>query len=464
MDRDLLRDGVAYADQWLAHQRELREIPGVVVAIQHDDTLLLSKGYGFADLEPRVPMTPRHIFRIASHSKTFTATAIMQLVEAGRVRLDDPVSAHVPWVPAAVTIRHLLNHAGGVIRDGVDASFWDLQRPFPDIEGLRELATKVLEPNEYFKYSNIGYSLLGVVVEAASGAPYNAYVKSNIVDRLGLRDTGPETEPAIADRLVRAYTARRPPLPRLRIDDVPTAAMSAATGFYSTAEDLCRYARAHYLGNEELLTDASKREMQQPYWTVEQADASYGLGLAIQTIGQRRMVGHGGGFPGHSTNTLIDAQERLVVVVLNNTHGPGGLAAPLATTIVKIVDYALGAAHADPLAMPAAPFVGRFINLWGVTDIAAFGSKLVALNPDEDDPTQHATELEVEAADTLRIGKTGGYGSRGEKIRYERDVSGAIQQVWIAGHRAHPADVFARHLAELGAHIAGPPTLSPGGL
>ena len=101
--------------------------------------------------------------------------------------------------------------------------------------------------------------------------------------------------------------------------------------------------RAHYLGNEELFTDPSKREMQQPYWVVEHADASYGLGLAVQTIGEREMVGHGGGFPGHSTVTLIDAKERLVVVVLNNTHGPLGLAAPLATTVVRILDYALSA-------------------------------------------------------------------------------------------------------------------------
>ena len=87
MDRKLLLDGVAYADQWLAHQREFREIPGMVVAIQHDDDVLLANGYGLANLEHETPMTPRHIFRIASHSKTFTATAIMQLVERGQVRL-----------------------------------------------------------------------------------------------------------------------------------------------------------------------------------------------------------------------------------------------------------------------------------------------------------------------------------------------------------------------------------------
>src|SRR6185503_2991429 len=194
-------------------------------------------------------------------------------------------------------------------------------------------------------------SLLGLVVESASGQPYNDYVREHIVERLGLSDTGPETTPAIAERLVTAYSPRRANVPRSPIDDVETGAMSSATGFYSTAADLCRYARAHYLGNEELLTDASKREMQQPYWEVAQAESSYGLGFSHQTIGKRKMIGHGGGFPGHSTTTLIDPVDQLVVVVLNNTMGMTGLAAPLAVSIVRILDFALAASDA-PLASP----------------------------------------------------------------------------------------------------------------
>lgn len=459
MNLDLLRDGVAYADQWLAHQRELREIPGLVVAIQHDDTLLLSRGYGFANLEQQAPITPRHIFRIASHSKTFTATAIMCLVEAGRVRLDDLASAYIPWLQAPVTVRQLLNHVGGITRDGSDSTFWHLERPFPDPAGLRELAQDgaVLQPNQQFKYSNIGFSLLGLVVEATSGQPYNAYVKEHIVDRLGLQDTGPETHSAIADRLVTAYSARRPPLPRLPIADINTRALSPATGFYSTAEDLCRYARAHYVGNEELLTDASKREMQQPYWLVEQADSNYGLGLAVQRIGERHMIGHGGGFPGHSTMTLIDPRERLVVVVLNNTHGPGGLAAPLASTVVKILDFALASPAGSALpSVERERYVGRFMNLWGATDIAAFGNRLVALNPDEEDPTRRWTSLDVVDDNTLRIGSTNGYGSAGEPIRYERDASGSVSRVWIAGSRTVPQSVYEEEIRAVGASIPAP--------
>ena len=115
----LLGDAVAYADQWVSNQQERRDLPGAVVAVWRDGQLLLAKGYGFADLEQRVPMTPKHIFRIASHSKTFTATAIMQLVEGKALRLDDKLADYIPWLQqveglAEVTIRQTLNHSGAL--------------------------------------------------------------------------------------------------------------------------------------------------------------------------------------------------------------------------------------------------------------------------------------------------------------------------------------------------------------
>src|ERR1700694_3528796 len=102
---DAIKDALNYADEWLAYRREFREIPGLVVAVRRDQEALLSKGYGFAQLEPAVALTPQHIYRVASHSKMFTATAIMQLVEQGRLRLDDRAAVCLPWLSAEVTIR-----------------------------------------------------------------------------------------------------------------------------------------------------------------------------------------------------------------------------------------------------------------------------------------------------------------------------------------------------------------------
>lgn len=450
LEMDLLRQGAAYVEQWVGYRRERRDLPGVVVAIWGGDSLVLSRGFGYADVERQIPMTPQHIFRVASHSKTFTATAVMQLVEQEKLRLDDRLSAYIPWLGvydrlAPLTIRQALHHASGMIRDGEDAGYWQLDGAFPDQEGLRRLVEDggaAVGANETFKYSNLAFALLGLVIEAASGLPYNSYVARHIVDRLGLADTGPETGADVQGRLARGYTVRRLGLPRRPIPDVATAALSPATGFYATAEDMCRYAAAHFIGDERLLSDASKREMQHPAWTVEQADEQYGLGFSVATIGERRMVGHGGGFPGHATRTLIDPRDRLVVVVFVNEVG--GPAASLARTSAAIVDFALrqphGAAGHDAAAL--ARYTGRFVNLWGVCDVAAFGDTLLALNPEEDDPIKAATRLEIQDSETLRITRTNGYGAPGETLRYIRDDAGRVERVILGGMSYYPPALY----------------------
>src|SRR3954466_10296972 len=127
-----------YLESWLDHQRRRARVPGVQAAVRVGDRLGLDAPPRVAAVSTGEPLTTGHLFRIASHSKTFTATAVLQLVEAGRMRLDDPIGAHVPELETAgspvarVTVRELLGHQSGVLRDGEDADFWQLDQPFPD--------------------------------------------------------------------------------------------------------------------------------------------------------------------------------------------------------------------------------------------------------------------------------------------------------------------------------------------
>ncbi len=470
--REVVRDAARYADTWVALRARTQRVPGVQVAVAVAGEILLSSAHGFArlpgtkgDADSGQPLTTRHLFRIASHSKTFTATAVMQLVEAGKLRLDDTVGEHVAALAGSPiadrTVAELLAHGGGVVRDSHEADFWQLQREFPDSEALIAAcldAADVLERNEQFKYSNIGYGVVGLVIEAVSGQSYSDYVLEHVVGRLGLRDTGPELDTSRADDYVTGYSALETFERRLPIDPVDTRALASATGFWSTAEDLCRYAAGHVLGDERLLSDASKRRMQRGEWEVEGADDRYGLGFGIHKIGERRMIGHGGGFPGHITRTLLDPVDGLTVVALTNAiDGP---ARELAVGIVKLVDSALDAAKApgDTEATTAdlASYTGHFAALWGLTDVVDLGGRLWLVAPNQPDPTSAMEKLEVVDGDTLRIAEAPGYSSPGEMVRYTRS-EGRATSVLLGGMTMVPVEEYERLLSGLDRiALAGP--------
>ena len=193
-----LAAAIDYVPRWLDFQMRLSEQPGMVVAIAHKGKVILEKAYGMADLGRGIELTPRHRFRVASHSKSFTAAAVMKLREQGKLRLDDPAGRYVDGLHRAVadtTIGQLLSHGAGIIRDGTDTGQWQERRPFLNVEELRSAlgSAPVIDANTRFKYSNHGYGLIGFIIEAA-------------------RKVAPYVIPSIAYAHVNpSFTTRRPP-------------------------------------------------------------------------------------------------------------------------------------------------------------------------------------------------------------------------------------------------------------
>ncbi|WP_371405828.1 beta-lactamase family protein [Kribbella sp. NBC_00662] len=442
-----LTEALAYYDSWLAFNQRYQRVPGIQVAVYAGDAIAFSAAYGFADVENGVPLTEQHLFRIASHSKTFTATAVLQLVEQGRLRLDDKAEQHVTEIVGTPlgqrTVRELLAHAGGVTRDGLDADWWQLSTSFPDrdelLEVLRLESSAVISENDRFKYSNIGYGLLGLVIEAASGAPYNAYVQTAIVDKLGLAGLGPELDPARLSEYAAGYSALAYADTRVPIEHVDTRALASATGFFGNARDLVTYFSAHLPGDDRLLTDKSKREMQHPLWITGSDDkARYGLGLSVTKVGDVDVFGHGGGYPGHITRTLVDPERRLVVSALTNAiDGP---AAQLAEGLLRLLNLADSQDRVEEAGLGR--FTGRFANLWGITDFVLLGGRLYATDPTGPNPADEPQELEVDG-DTLRVTGGNGYGSYGESYRFTFDANGAVESVrGSSGLSLRPIDEF----------------------
>ncbi|MGY1857329.1 serine hydrolase domain-containing protein [Modestobacter sp. SYSU DS0290] len=460
---DVVAAAAPYLESWLEHQRRRGRVPGVQAAVRVGGRLVLDVALGVADETTGAPLTPRHLFRIASHSKTFTATAVLQLVEAGRLRLDDPVGQWVPDLPAgvgAVTVRELLGHQSGLLRDGADNDFWQLLHAFPDESRLRELVAGddavVFGRNEHFKYSNVGYSLLGLVIEAVTGTGYAEHVQRAVVEPLGLADTGPEWDPARAEEYAAGHTALlEGETTRLRIPHVDTRAMAAATGFWSTARDLSAFFAAHATGDERLLPEAAKRLMRRPESEIRahgQEARWYGLGMDLRTVGERRLVGHSGGYPGHITRTWLDPDAQVVVTVLTNClEGPADV---LARGLFGLIDLALAAPDGATGQPDPTRFAGRFANLWGVTDVALLGGRLVLLHPGSPAPADEHLELTVLDEVTLRQESVAGFGSAGETVDYEWADDGAASAVRIGGITSWPVEAFRARRA---AQVAGEP-------
>lgn len=445
---ETVRHIAPYLERWLEYGRDYHRIPGVQVAVRVGDELAASFALGTANEDTGEALTTRHLFRIASHSKTFTATAVFQLVEAGKLRLDDTAGHWLPELqgsPAAdMTVRALLGHQSGINRDGADSDYWQQLHAFPDRQTLLDFARAdaVFAQNEHFKYSNTGYGLLGLIVGAAAGQDYAEYVEQHITGPLNLKDLGAELPPEREAELATGHGARLfGNDPRRTLPSSDTRALAAATGFYGTAEALTAYWARHALSRDGLISDASKRLMaRRESEIIRPTRRGYGLGLILEEIGGRTLVGHSGGFPGHITQSWLDPKTGLSISVLTNTLG--GPATEWAGNLIRLID--LAHEHAGQGADPAHnldAFTGRFANAWGVFDIVNLGGRLVALTP-LGDPCATVTELTVQDDRTLQPAPESGFSALGEPYHFQRAEDGEIQWVRQGGGRSWPLAAF----------------------
>lgn len=423
-----LDESVKYIEAWLDYKFRHTQFPGMAVAISHKGKTIFSHAYGYANLEAKEVMTTDHIFRIASHSKTFTATALLQLQESGKLKLDDNVVEYLPWLKThsdkrwqKVTIRQLLSHTAGVIRDGVDSDYWLLEKPFPDDEEFKKtiLETElVFDTNTTQKYSNYGFTLLGMVITAVTGRPYNDYVKERIIDKLGLKNTFPEVEKT-STKYATGYS-RQEPDSRLPMEVINTGSMSSATGFCSTVNDLCVYFTSHIVGSGKLLDDESKKEMQRTQSisrTPEGRAEEYGLGLDIVFVDKHRLFGHSGGFPGQITDTLCDPKNEIVVTALINCIDPGS---PIVEGIYSVLYQFLENEQPDNKSN-LTRFEDDFVNMWSAMRPVIFKDKVLATNIRAWKPFEGCEQLETINSSSLKITRATMASDRGEMVVMQAD-------------------------------------------
>jgi CubicO group peptidase (beta-lactamase class C family) len=320
-------------DELLEAHAKVNDFHGSILLARNGKPLV-AKGYGFANVEWRIPNTPDTRFRIGSITKQFTSMLIMQLREQGKVKVEDSVCVYVTPCPDAwkpVTIHHLLTHTSGIPSyTGIAA--WRETNMVPKtvdqmVALFRDLPLQWV-PGEKFAYNNSGYYLLGVVIETVTKKKYEAALQEMILDPLGLKGTGYDWPSTILPKRASGYQGRGP-----AFANAPPLDMQqpyAAGSMYSTVEDLLAWDQALY--TEKLLPDAAKQLM----WTPFKDGYAYGWGIrdaSPATFGYKQ-IAHSGGINGFSSMIIRLPEINVTAIVLgNNAAAP---AAPIARDLLAL--------------------------------------------------------------------------------------------------------------------------------
>ncbi len=327
---------IDFAKTWLDAQRDYDRIPGISVGVVHDQDIVWSHGFGSADVESETPATPQTIYSICSISKLFTSIAVMQLRDAGKLELDDPVKRHLEWFDiqqtypqsSDVTIRGILTHSAGLPRES-DFPYWtgpDFKFPSQEqiVERLPDQHT-LYRPYTYFQYSNLGLTLAGEIVAKVSGEPYVDYMREHVLAPLELSDTKPTLPGADDPRFALGYSAltrkgNREPMPRFDTNGVASAA-----GFSSTVEDMARFASWQFralAGEDDRVLDGNTlKEMQRVQYLDPDWKTARGLGFEVKQSGKHTLIGHGGSCPGFRTHIWLEPKDQIAVVFMANASG-----------------------------------------------------------------------------------------------------------------------------------------------
>jgi CubicO group peptidase (beta-lactamase class C family) len=317
------REVVAHAADSIADAIIKRgRVAALSIGVTRGRDTLVMKGYGLADVENDLPATAQTVYRIGSVTKQFTSVAIMQLVEQGKLSLDDDVTKYVPNAPThgrRVLIRHLLNHTSGIPSyTDVGPSFGRVMRL--DLSKDSLIATVKddslqFEPGSHFYYNNTGYFLLGMVIERVTGKPYGDHLRDALFAPNGLTSTVYCSVMPLIKRRARGYEGR--PTGLVNADYISMDLPYAAGSLCSSVGDLVQWTRLLHSG--KLVNATSFASMTTPAKLTSGRPMQYGFGLFMDSLGTHRRVHHGGGINGFISELAYYPDDSLTVVVLSNT-------------------------------------------------------------------------------------------------------------------------------------------------
>ena len=316
---------IAILSEFINEQLTEKDIPAISIALVDNQNLVWQKGFGLANPKTKTPPNANTVYRVGSVSKLFTDIAVMQLVERGRLNLDEPVTRYLPeFRPRnpfgkAITLRQLMSHRSGLVRETPVGSYFDPTEPTlaSTIASLNQTSL-VYAPDTRTKYSNAAIATVGYVLERAQKTPFATYLKQAVLDPLNMQSSSFAPTPAVKKSLAKAQMwtldGRTFEAPTFELGIAPAGSM------YTTLSDLSKFMSAMFAGGRGANGRLLKRETLEEMWTPE-TDAQgnktpYGIGFRISELQGRRAIGHGGAIYGFATTLSALPDDKLGVVVV----------------------------------------------------------------------------------------------------------------------------------------------------
>ena len=363
----------AFLDDLMAKDMEEHHIPGAAVSVVKDGKLFFAKGYGYANLENKIPVDAEQtVFAIGSVGKLFTWTAVMQLVEQGKLDLDADVNTYLDFripdtYPGPITLKHLLTHTAGFEELWFEVGVWDAEDLMPVGEWLAShIPGRVRPPGEVAAYSNYGSMLAGYIVARVSGQPYEQYVQEHIFDPLGMESsfTHLPLPPDMRANASLGYwysDGAYQPVPVIPDDYLGQAAMVPAGGHLSSVTDMARFMIAHLQGGlygnasteGRILEGTTARQMHGTLYTPDPRILGTAYGFFDFSDNGQRTIGHSGGTLGFATLALLLPDQNLGVFVVYTNEDVGALTTQHFGFQRAFFDHYYPAPAVEPIQPPA---------------------------------------------------------------------------------------------------------------
>lgn len=301
-------------DRFVAAEMARLHIPGVALAVVRGGKVIRAQGYGAADLEHGIPVTPQTVFKTASVSKQFLATGIMLLVQDGRMSLDDSIATYFSDAPPSwrgITVRHFLTHTSGVLREG---PAFDPLKVQPDSIVVRSAFDRPLEfaSGSKYQYCNVCYFTIADIITRVSGQPWDVFLAERVFRPLGMTSTRTTTTTELVPHRARGYVWQDSGY----VNAPELLAMRPSGAFLSTVLDLAKWDAALY--EDRVLTKSSREAMWTPVRLTGGGWSGYGLGWTLDSLDGHWRVRHGGSLPGFRTEMARFPNDSLTVIVLAN--------------------------------------------------------------------------------------------------------------------------------------------------